>query len=176
VSRATVGKLAAYEDAGGEGFTPEGEAVVYLGAAGGERAAAIARQATSVLAVEKSPVAGLRLVERAKAQADLVPVVGDARQPEAYGPLVPELGLLVQDVAQPDQVEIFLDNADRFQPDRGYLAVKARSIAVDRPPEQVFDRARERVAEEADVREIVSLDPHHEDHVMIVADFDGASP
>lgn len=172
-----IGKLEAYERAGGEGFAPASEdAVLYLGAAEGARAASIAEQVhqACVVAVEKSPVAALRLVEQAEASANLVPYVGDARRPEAYAPLVPRLGLLFQDVAQPDQVEIFLDNARRLAPRRGYLALKAASIAVDRPPEQVFEQARERIAEEATVREVVSLEPYHDDHVMIVADFQEA--
>lgn len=174
-----TGKLAAYERAGGEGFAPaEDESVLYLGAAQGARPAALADRVPEahVVAVEKSPVASLGLLDEAHGQANLVPYVGDARRPATYAPLVPELGLLFQDVAQPDQVDIFLANVERFGPRRAYLALKARSIAVDRPPEDVFEQARARIAERARVREVVDLEPFHDDHVMIVAEPDGAGP
>lgn len=169
-----LGKLAAYERAGGEGFAPEGP-VLYLGAAQGARAASLAEDVGHpVVAVEKSPVAALGLVEHAREQADLIPYVGDARRPEAYAPLVPELDALFQDVAQPDQVEIFLGNLRRFRPERAYLAVKAASIAVDRSPEDVFSQASERIEQDAHVREVVDLEPYHEEHAMIVAEPDEA--
>jgi fibrillarin-like pre-rRNA processing protein len=171
-ARSSVGKIEAYERAGGEGFAlREGEPVLYLGAAQGQRAARIADDAAGpVVAVEKSPVAALSLIGAAEEWTNLVPYVGDARHPGTYAPLVPELGLLFQDVAQPDQVDIFLANLDRFQPRRALLAVKAPSIAVDRPPEAVFEQARDRIAERARVREVVDLDPTHDDHAMIVAE------
>lgn len=174
---AGVGKLQAYERAGGEGFelSPD-QPVLYLGAAQGGRAARIADRVpeASVLAVEKSPVASLSLVDEARQRDNLVPYVGDARRPATYAPLVPRLGLVFQDVAQPDQVDIFLANLHRFAPDRAYLALKAPSVAVDRPPEQVFEQARERIEDQARVREVVDLEPYHEDHAMIVAEPDEA--
>lgn len=175
-SSSRLGKLEAYERAGGEGFEPgSDEPVLYLGAAEGTRAARLADRvpAASVVAVEKSPVASLGLVKEAGECDNLVPYVGDAREPGSYAPLVPELGYLFQDVAQPDQVAIFLANLRRFAPQRAYLALKARSIAVDRPPEDVYEQARDRIAEHARVREVVELAPHHDDHVMIVAEPDG---
>lgn len=166
------GKLGAYRTKGGDRWDPEaGENVLYLGAAQGVTAAWMCQRLHgAVVAVEKSAVAGLGLLDTAREMENLVPYVGDAGRPDEYAPLVPELGLLYQDVAQRDQVEMFVDNARRFAPRRGFLAVKARSIAVEQDPEDVFDEAAEQVAEVGDVVDRVRLDPFHKDHAMLVVD------
>jgi len=172
-----AGKLGAYREASGQAWdTARDEHVLYLGAAEGHTAEWVAQLVPEgqVVAVETSPVAGLGLVDRARELENIVPYFGDARQPDTYAPIVPELGVLYQDVAQQDQVEIFLENAHAFEPRRGFLAVKARSIAVERPPSEVFDEAITQIEDEADVLDVVRLEPHHVDHAMIACEFDGA--
>lgn len=171
------GKLAAYLDNTGREWTIEAdEAVLYLGAAQGSSAAWMAQHVpeATIAAVEKSPVAALGLVETARQHPNLVPLVADARDPASYAPAVPELGVLYQDVAQKDQVEIFLANVEAFGPRRGYLSVKAPSIAVDRAPEEIFQEAVALIGEVGDTVDVARLEPHHKDHAMIVADFQGA--
>lgn len=170
------GKLGAYRTKDGAGWDVDpGENVLYLGAAQGVTARWVSDLVKdgTIVAVEKSPVAGLGLLGTAKRLENVVPYVGDARQPEAYAPLVPRLGVLYQDVAQRDQVEIFLKNARRFSPRRGFLAVKARSIAVERDPDDIFDDAAEELEDAGTVVDVVRLDPYHKDHAMIVVDFQG---
>lgn len=169
------GKLGAYRTRGGDAWDRRaGEPVLYLGAAQGVTASWMARrQDGPVVAVEKSPVAGLTLLRRAREHADLIPYVGDARDPGDYDPLVPELGLLYQDIAQRDQVNLFAENVRRFAPRRAFLAVKARSIAVERDPRGVVDDAADELASVGDVVDVVPLDPFHKDHAMIVLDPDG---
>lgn len=166
------GKLGAYRTNGGEAWdASQDENVLYLGAAEGVTARWMCERIEgTVLAVEKSPVAGLGLLRSAREVDNLVPYVGDARNPSAYAPLIPELGLLYQDVAQRDQVELFVKNVERFNPRRGFLAVKARSIAVERDPKDVFNEARQRVEDVGHVVDQVGLDPFHKDHAMIVVD------
>lgn len=171
------GKLGAYRANGGTGWDARpDEPVLYLGAAEGVTAQSIARLVPQapVIAVEKSPVASLNLIETAQDVDNLVPYLADARRPGTYAPLVPSLGLIYQDVAQRDQVEIFLDNVRAFEPRRGLLAVKAPSIAVDRAPEDVFEEAAEQVGKVGEIVDVVDLEPYHRDHAMIVADFEGA--
>ncbi len=168
------GKLGAYITNGGKKWdADEAENVLYLGAAQGVTARWMAHLVPQgrILAVEKSPVASIGLIRQAREQANILPYVGDARRPETFAPAVPELGLLYQDVAQRDQVDIFLRNAATFQPRRGFLAVKARSIAVERDPTEVIQEAAEQVQGPGDIVDVVRLDPYHKDHAMIVADF-----
>ncbi len=168
------GKLGAYRSNGGDAWdTDRDENVLYLGAAQGVTARWMAEVVPegTILAVEKSPVAGMGLLNTARQVDNVVPYVGDARDVGAYAPLVPELGVLYQDVAQRDQVDIFLKNARVFKPRRGFMAVKARSIAVEREPATIFEEAADEIADVGTVVDVVELDPFHKDHAMIVADF-----
>lgn len=168
------GKLGAYLTKDGKAWQTTGdETVLYLGAAEGVTARWMAQRLPDgqVLAVEKSPVASLSLLRAARELDNLIPVVADARDPGAFDPMVGEVDLLYQDLAQRDQVDIFLKNARAFEPKRGFLAVKARSIAVERSPKDVFEEAAAQVQGPGDIIDIVRLDPHHKDHAMIVCDF-----
>lgn len=166
------GKLGAYESNGGDAWDPRpGENVLYLGAAEGATASWVSERLDgTVFAVEKSPVAGLSLLRATRDLDNLVPYIGDARDPGSYAPLVPSLGLVYQDIAQRDQVGLFVKNLERFKPRRGFLAVKARSIAVERAPKEVFEEARTQLEDAGRVVDMVSLDPFHKDHTMIVVD------
>ncbi len=166
------GKLGAYRTNGGDAWDPQDdENVLYLGAAEGVTATWISQRLDgTVLAVEKSPVGGLGLLQASRDNDNLIPYIGDARHPSAYAPLTPRLGLLYQDIAQRDQVELFVKNLERFYPRRGFLAVKARSIAVERDPEDIFQEAKDRLSEAGKVVDMVRLAPFHKDHAMIVVD------
>lgn len=170
------GKLGAYRTKDGTLWDVDrDEHILYLGAAQGKTAGWMANSVPggSITAIEKSPVAGLALLKTAREVDNLVPFVGDAREPAAYGPLVPELGVLYQDVAQKDQVEILLRNVEAFQPRRAFLALKARSVAVERPPEEIYEEAADQLAGAGEVLDVVELDPFHKDHAMIVVGFEG---
>lgn len=169
------GKLGAYIAKGGRAWDARpGENVLYLGAAHGVTVTWVAEHAGNgtVVAIEKSPVASLDLLDAATPRKNLLPFVGDASRPASYASIVPPLGLVYQDVAQRDQVQIFLRNARHFRPRRGFIAIKARSIAVDKAPREVFDAAAAELQRSgADVVDAVVLDPFHKDHAMIVTDF-----
>lgn len=166
------GKLGAYRSNGGEAWDHQpGENVLYLGAAEGATATWLGQRLEgTVVAVEKSPVAGLSLLRAARGLDNLVPYIGNAREPGSYAPMVPPLGIIYQDIAQRDQVDIFVKNMERFQPRRGFLAVKARSIAVERAPKEVFEEARKEAERAGRVVDMVALGPFHKDHAMIVVD------
>lgn len=169
------GKLGAYRTKDGADWDVEpDENVLYLGAAQGHTASWVGDLVSqgTVVAVEKSPVAGLALLRTARQADNVVPYVGDARDVDAYAPLVPELGVVYQDLAQRDQVEILLKNVRAFQPRRAFLAVKARSVAVERDPQDVFDEAVDKLEGAGEVVDLVRLDPYHKDHAMIVTDFE----
>lgn len=168
------GKLGAYQTKGGQAWDVDAdENVLYLGAAQGVTAqwmSYLVDQGT-ILAVEKSPVASLGLLKVADDRDNILPFVGDARRPSSYAPVVPELGLLYQDVAQRDQIDIFVRNLKAFEARRGFLAVKARSIAVEKPPEQVIEEAIQELEDNGlRIVDARRLDPFHKDHAMIVAD------
>ncbi|UCD93050.1 MAG: fibrillarin-like rRNA/tRNA 2'-O-methyltransferase [Methanobacteriota archaeon] len=146
--------------------------VLYLGAATGTTASHISDIVTEgmVYCVELSPIPFRKLVPLCETRADMTPLLADANNPEGYEQLVGEVDVVYQDIAQRNQVEIFVKNL-RFLKDRGtaYLMVKARSIDVAKDPEEVYDSVKEQIIGGGlNVIESSDLLPYEKDHMAIV--------
>ena len=76
--------------------------VLYLGAAHGTTASHVADYVDTVYAVEFSPKPMRDLLEVAERRKNIIPIMADAGDPSAYAPLVEEVDLIYQDVAQRD--------------------------------------------------------------------------
>jgi fibrillarin-like pre-rRNA processing protein len=104
----------------------------------------------------------------------MIPILADARYPESYV-LIPELvDILYQDVAQPNQAKILVQNAKRFLKPGGtaYVSVKARSIDVAAKPSRIFDREEKTLKKSGfTVVDRISLDPFSADHIFLSAIF-----
>lgn len=149
-------------------------AVLYLGAASGTTASYMSdiARAGILYCVEKSPRPFRDLLRLAEDRPNLIPILGDANYPERYLAMAPRVDLLYQDIAQRNQVQIFLRNATAFHPRYGLLMLKPRSIAVEMAPEHVLARVREQlrsggfsVAKEAD------LAPYQQDHFALIGEW-----
>lgn len=170
-------KVAAYLAKGGQAFRPRGdELVLYLGAASGTTVSHLSDLLPRgrIVAVEFSPRPFRDLLHLSALRPNIVPVLGDARTPEAYAPYLEHAAdLLVQDIAQRDQAEILRRNAERFVGPAGRIlfAVKARSVDVAAPPRKVYEAVRRELTEAGwDVRETLELDPFERDHAMFVVE------
>lgn len=163
-------KLAALYYAGtGVELTPEMR-VLYLGAANGTTVSHVADYVDVVYAVEFAPRPMQDLLQVARRRPNLVPIMADATQPEQYAPLVEEVDLLYQDVAQPNQAAILARNCAFLRPGgRAILMLKTRSVDIRKTPEEVF-RATivELAAAGLEVVETLWLSPYHKDHAAIV--------
>ena len=166
-------KLAAYLKKGGRhwAFRPA-SSVLYLGAASGTTASHVSDLCPrgTVVAVEVSPRAFRDLVVLAESRGNLIPVLGDASRPDTYRNRAAMTDVLYQDVAQRDQVDIFLRNADLLRPgSTGYLMLKARSADVTADPAEVY-RAATRSLSSAGLRvvDVRTLDPLAKAHATIV--------
>ena len=169
-------KLAAYLARGGTAFQLQGdEHVLYLGAASGTTVSHLSDLLPRgrIVAVEVSPRPFRDLLFLAAQRPNIIPVLGDARLPESYDAYLERpADVVVQDIAQRDQGEIFRRNLERFGA-RGrpaFLAVKARSVNVALQPIKVYDMVR-RDLERAKVKvtALLELDPFETDHAMLVA-------
>ena len=80
--------------------------VLYLGAANGTTVSHVADYTECVYAVEFAPRPMQDLLEVARRRKNVIPIMADASQPEQYAPLVEWVDLLYQDVAQPNQAVI----------------------------------------------------------------------
>ena len=144
--------------------------VLYLGAANGTTVSHVADYVDTVYAVEFAPKPMQDLLMVAGRRKNIVPIMADASRPEFYAPLVEQIDLLYQDVAQPDQAGIALKNAI-FLKDGGSLIVvlKTRSIDVRADPGEVLARTCEFFSETCiRVERTCWLTPYHKDHAVLI--------
>ncbi len=150
-----------------------GSRVLYLGVASGTTASHVSDIVGwegGVFGVEFSPRVLRELVPLVEERRNLVPILGDATKPEEYRALVPEVDVVFEDVAQPTQAKILIDNARVYLKSEGYgmLSVKSRSIDVTKEPEQVFREVEKELSTYFEVVEEISLEPYEKDHVLFV--------
>lgn len=168
-------KIAAYLERGGRVFRPKGdELVLYLGAASGTTVSHLSDLLPTgrIVAVEFSPRPFRELLHLAADRPNIVPILSDARAPDAYAAYLERpADLLVQDIAQRDQADIFRRNVERFASKETtcFFAVKSRSVDVAAAPRKVYEAVkRELTTAGQRIDEVVELDPFEKDHAMLV--------
>jgi fibrillarin-like pre-rRNA processing protein len=128
-----------------------------------------------VYALEFAPRSLRELIQNCDQRYNVVPILGDATKPGQYRQNV--LGLvdfLYEDVAQPTQSKILIDNARFFLKDEGlcFLAVKSRSIDVSEDPKVIFQQEIENLEQNNfEVLESVTLEPFSADHAVLISRF-----
>ncbi|NJE05179.1 fibrillarin-like rRNA/tRNA 2'-O-methyltransferase [Thermococcus sp. M36] len=150
-----------------------GSTVLYLGVASGTTASHVSDIVGwegKVFGVEFSPRVLRELVPIVEERRNIVPILGDATKPEGYRALVPKVDVIFEDVAQPTQAKILIDNAKVYLKSGGYgmISVKSRSIDVTKEPEQVFKEVEKELATYFEVVERLSLEPYEKDHTLFV--------
>jgi len=167
-------KLAAAILRGWTGDLPKpGELWLYLGAASGTTASHVSDLVGpegAVYAVERSVRPFARLLALAERWPNLRPVLADAREPRSYATLVPPVDGLYADIAQPDQVEIVLRNAELFLRGDGsrlLLALKTPSMGRGRTAPAHRDVATRLLGGRATLVPSVALEPFHKGHFLV---------
>jgi len=153
----------------------EGSTVLYLGAASGTTASYVSDivgERGTVFCVEFAPRPMKELLRVCELRSNMVPLLADARRPESYAHLVTEVDSIYQDVAQPNQGEIFCLNVRAYlrRGGAGILMIKSRSVDVSRRPEDIFREEMDRLTGcGIRIEETVQLQPFDKDHIAIVA-------
>jgi fibrillarin-like pre-rRNA processing protein len=152
-----------------------GSKVLYLGAASGttvSHCSDIVGREGVIYAVEFAPRSARDLVQLAAARTNVVPIIDDARHPTRYAPLVSgTIEVIYQDVAQPNQAEILIDNLKTFCSFGawGMLAIKARSIDSTTSLDKVYNREISELANRGlEIIENIDLEPLEKDHRFII--------
>ncbi|MHA1368496.1 MAG: fibrillarin-like rRNA/tRNA 2'-O-methyltransferase, partial [Promethearchaeota archaeon] len=169
-------KLCAYFlKRGKEYHFKKGISVLYLGAANGTTVSHVSDlvgESSRIYAVEFSARSLRELVQRLESRRNVLPILADATQPSQYRSLIPEqVDLIYQDVAQPNQAELLLENIEMFLKHSGYfyVAIKARSIDVLKDPGLIFEGVRAFLEKKGcEILDMKDLSPFSEDHVMFV--------
>jgi fibrillarin-like pre-rRNA processing protein len=151
----------------------KGSKVLYLGAAAGTTASYVSDMVGAwgaVFCVDFAPRPMKKLLRVCESRANMVPILADARHPETYAHLVPEADFLYQDLAQPNQGEIFCWNAKAYlcRGGSGLLMMKSRSVDVSRVPDAVFAEERQRLERTGiNVDQTLDLEPFDKDHMAL---------
>ena len=146
--------------------------ILYLGAAHGYTPSFISDIAAAgvVFAVDSAPRVVRDLVFAAEKRKNILPLLADANHPERYYNIAGAVDIVYQDIAQRNQVEIFLKNCSLFLKPGGHgmLALKARSIDVLQQPQGIFLAAKKELEKKFTVVDYRLLSPLQKDHAFFV--------
>jgi len=151
----------------------EGSVILYLGASHGYTVSFISDIVGKngfIFAVDSSPRVVRDLVDVCEKRRNIAPLLFDANIPQRYIHLLTEVDVVYQDIAQRNQVEIFLKNCRMFLKNGGFaiIAIKSRSIDVAKNPIKVFEKARKEIEKEMIVVDYRILNPFQKDHAFLV--------
>ena len=151
----------------------KGYSVLYLGASSGttvSHVSDVVGREGAVYAVEISEEMGSHLILLAENRKNVYPIIADANKVGEYIKNVPKCDFLYQDVAQRNQVEIFVKNAaDLLKPGKfGALCVKTRSIDVSASKSEIIAETRRQLGKAFNVVASFDLYPYQKDHELIL--------
>lgn len=150
-----------------------GSTVLYLGASTGttvSHVSDIVGRKGFVFALDFAPRVVRELVQMAQTRPNIAPLLGNAHLPETYASFVLACDVIYQDVAQRDQVAIFLKNIKRYLKKGGFaiLCVKARSVDVAKAPNQIYQEVWKQLESQLTIVDSKKLDPFQKDHMIFV--------
>jgi fibrillarin-like pre-rRNA processing protein len=158
-------------------FIKPGWRILYLGAASGttvSHVSDIVGPTGLVYAVEVAHRPFREFLDKVAAKrSNVVPILADARQVFEYAWLLQVVDTVYCDVAQPDEVDIAVRNADLFLREKGFLvvALKASSVDSTRRPIDIYraEEARLEASGRYRIEETVDLEPFAMMHELIVS-------
>ena len=151
----------------------KGSVVLYLGSASGTTVSHVSDMIGKegiVFAVDLSATVMRDLLFLCERRENIIPILESASHINELAKRVCMADVLFQDIAQRDQVGIFLNNVDAFLKDGGYglLAVKARSVDVTAKPKAIFQQVKAQLEKKVIIIDYRELEPFQKDHCMFI--------
>lgn len=149
----------------------KGDNILYLGAASGTTASHVSDIVENgfVYCIDFAPRVVRDLLLVCNKRKNMLPLLADANKPEEYINLIPKCDFVYQDIAQRNQVEIFIKNFNLFiKRGYGFLAVKSRSIDVTRNPNEIFNEVEKELKKEFVIIDKKRLEPFERDHCVFL--------
>ncbi|MFW6230739.1 MAG: fibrillarin-like rRNA/tRNA 2'-O-methyltransferase [Nanoarchaeota archaeon] len=144
---------------------------LYLGAASGTTVSHVSDivEEGFVFALDFAPRVVRDLYFLGRERKNIAPLLGDANKMRSFESLVSGTDILFQDIAQREQVDIFLKNL-RFLKRGGIalLSCKSRSIDVTKKPKMIFRQVEKKLAERLEILDWRTLEPFEQDHAFFV--------
>ena len=131
--------------------------VLYLGAAEGNTISFLSEicDEGKIVGVDISPMAVAELIKLAEKKRNIIPFLGDAHFPGKYEIYTGSPDIIYQDIAQSDQIEIFIRNYHFFKPKCGFLMVKSRSMSGK--DKDIFEKSEKKLENEFNLLEIIDI-------------------
>lgn len=146
--------------------------VLYLGASHGYTPSFLSDicHKGQIFSLDFAPRVVRDLVFMSEARPALFPMLADAKNPQSYSFLVPPCDVVFMDIAQKDQVKIFVKNCKMFLKPGGIgmLALKARSVDASKPSSTIFNAATKELSSQMQVLQSLRLDPEQKDHMFFL--------
>lgn len=147
--------------------------ILYLGAASGTTVSHLSDIVTSgkIYAIEISKVPFLGLLKLAEARKNIIPLLADASKTYTYAPIVQKVDVIYQDIAQKNQVEIFVEAEREFLREKGtgYLIIKAPAIDSTKKIGEVVKACEKQIVESGlKISEKLFLEPFDAEHCVLV--------
>jgi len=151
----------------------EGDRVLYLGAASGttvSHVSDIVGKDGFIFALDFAPRVVRDLVFVCEDRKNITPLLADANQPLTYSHLITQVDCIFMDIAQRNQVEIFLKNCELYLKSGGFglLSLKSRSVDVTKRPADIFRIVRAELEKHMIVSDYRDLYPYEKDHAFFV--------
>ncbi|MBN2250547.1 MAG: fibrillarin-like rRNA/tRNA 2'-O-methyltransferase [Candidatus Altiarchaeota archaeon] len=143
--------------------------VLYLGASSGTTASHLSDICCdgTIYCLEYSKRMMRNLCVVCGAKGNMIPMLGDARYPVKYAHKMGSVDVVYQDIAQPNQAEILIKNAEEFSPGHAILSIKSRSINAVKSPKQVFREETDKLRSGFDILQSIDLRPYDKDHMLL---------
>ena len=147
--------------------------ILYLGAAHGYTCSflsSVIGEKGTIYAVEFSERCFNEFLPLCEKYKNIIPIVADARKPEDYS-WAEKADVVYIDIAQPDEIEIFIRNCKEFLKKEGFgmIAVKSRSIDVTKSPTEIYKEALKKLKDSSfEVIDWKTLDPYERAHAFIL--------
>jgi len=151
----------------------KGNVVLYLGSASGttvSHVSDIVGNEGLIFAVDIAPRVMRDLIFLSYERKNIVPILADASKINQLVERISAVDTIYQDIAQKNQIDIFLKNVSLFLKSDGYalLAIKARSIDVVKQPKLIFKEVKEKLEKELTIIDYRELEPFQKDHTMFI--------
>jgi len=153
----------------------KGDKILYLGIASGTTASHfsdIIGKEGIIYGIDVADRVLKDLIRVAEKRGNIVPILADARIPENYANnILEKVDLVYCDVADPEEVVLFIRNCKMFLKERGYgmIAIKSQSIDVTKDPKIIYEESRNKLEEEGfKILDFVKLDPYDKAHGFFI--------
>ena len=146
--------------------------VLYLGSAEGYTISYISDLADNgvVIGVDISPISTQKFYLLCKERNNLLPILASANEPDSYKHLIDfKVDVIIQDVAQKNQVEILKKNADVYLKEGGFVILSLKTTAISQgKTENIINKEVEKFGKDFNIVEKKRLDPFEKKHILII--------